>query len=99
MGHKRNVLDGIDIGATVGARIRQRRRLLDLTQTELAARAGVHFITIHAIESGKQHPMPETVAALAAALAASASARAHPPRPRARPRARRELRGDVIVGV
>jgi DNA-binding XRE family transcriptional regulator len=69
-----DILDGVKPAATTGARVRQRRRMLDMTQTGLAIASGLHPMTIHAIEAGKQHPSPESTVALARALGVSVAA-------------------------
>lgn len=48
--------------------------MLDMTQTGLAIASGLHPMTIHAIEAGKQHPSPESTVALARALGVSVAA-------------------------
>jgi transcriptional regulator with XRE-family HTH domain len=43
------------IGRLLGRRLRQRRRLLDLTQREVADRCGLTFQLIHKYEAGLVH--------------------------------------------
>ncbi|HEV8639419.1 MAG TPA: helix-turn-helix transcriptional regulator [Chloroflexota bacterium] len=54
--------------ATLGGRLRALRRRRLLTQKELAAKVGVRWQTISAIESGHQEPRFSTLRALATAL-------------------------------
>lgn len=49
--------------------LRSRRRSLDISQTELAARAGCHLNTIHRIECGQSIPDLPLAGRVAAALA------------------------------
>ena len=51
-----------------GERLKHHRRLLDLTQAELARRAGCARVTIHKIESGDLRPSKQLAALLAQAL-------------------------------
>lgn len=55
----------------VGARVKQRREFLNLSQDELARLSGVSQSSIHYIESGKNSPTAKTLAKLAAALGVS----------------------------
>ena len=52
----------------IGARVRRARRDRDLTQQELAARAGTTYQTVSRIERGRVVPKVETVTSLAAVL-------------------------------
>lgn len=56
--------------------LRRRRKALDLTQAELAARAGCVLTTIKKIETGARQPSRQLIERLAAALALSADERA-----------------------
>jgi len=51
-----------------GAKLREWRQRRLLTLRELAAKSGVQFHTIHAIETGKQEPRVSTVRKLISAL-------------------------------
>jgi transcriptional regulator with XRE-family HTH domain len=51
-----------------GAKLREWRQRRLLTLRELAAKSGVQFHTIHAIETGKQEPRMSTVRKLISAL-------------------------------
>lgn len=63
---------------TFGELLRRHRRVAELTQEELAERAGVSPRSISELERGGSHvPRRETVALLARALALSADERAH----------------------
>jgi DNA-binding transcriptional regulator YiaG len=61
-------LDAIDVH--IGRRIRIRRRLLGLNQTELARRIGVTFQQVHKYETGQSAVTAARLYALAAALGA-----------------------------
>src|SRR5215208_1980475 len=56
--------------------LRRRRKALDLTQAELAARAGCVLTTIKKIETGARQPSRQLLERLAAALALSGDERA-----------------------
>ena len=58
----------MDEAATFGQRLRRRRRLLDLTQAELARRSGCSEITIRKIEADERMPSEQLAEALAAGL-------------------------------
>jgi transcriptional regulator with XRE-family HTH domain len=51
-----------------GGKLREWRQRRLLTLRELAAKSGVQFHTIHAIETGKQEPRVSTVRKLISAL-------------------------------
>ena len=51
-----------------GAKLREWRQRRLLTLRELAAKSGIQFHTIHAIETGKQEPRVSTVRKLISAL-------------------------------
>lgn len=51
-----------------GAELRNRRLLAGLTQRALAAKVGVHPISMTRYESGTIRPRPDTVARIAKAL-------------------------------
>nr|MBA3414109.1 helix-turn-helix transcriptional regulator [Chloroflexia bacterium] len=51
-----------------GGRLRAARERQLLTLRALAAKSGVQFHTIHAIETGKQEPRPSTLRKLCDAL-------------------------------
>ena len=57
-----------EVAERIGRRIRRRRRAIDMTQEELAFRAGVHRTQITLIERGRRQPGIETVVRLAGAL-------------------------------
>lgn len=50
------------------AALRERRLLAGMTQAALAAKVGVHPISLVRYESGKQQPRPDTAHRLAQAL-------------------------------
>jgi transcriptional regulator with XRE-family HTH domain len=50
------------------AQIRAARGFLDWSVRDLGKKAKVHFNTVHAIERGKSHGKPETLAAIRKAL-------------------------------
>jgi DNA-binding transcriptional regulator YiaG len=56
------------IDAHIGRRIRQRRRLLGLNQTELARRIGVTFQQVHKYETGQSAVTAARLFAIARAL-------------------------------
>ena len=56
------------IAGGVSSRVRTARRGRNLTQTELAAAAGVSVDTINKLEGGKTQPHPRTLRKVAAAL-------------------------------
>ena len=47
-----------------GAQIRAARGFLNWSVRDLGKKAKVHFNTVHAIERGKSHGKPETLAAI-----------------------------------
>ena len=51
-----------------GAQIRAARGFLNWSVRDLGKKAKVHFNTVHAIEHGKSHGKPETLAAIRKAL-------------------------------
>jgi len=55
----------------VGARVKQRREFLNLSQDELSRLSGVSQASIHYIESGENSPTAKTLAKLADALGVS----------------------------
>jgi transcriptional regulator with XRE-family HTH domain len=57
----------------VGRRIRRRRRAIDMTQEEMADRAGIHRTQISMFEHGKVMPRLDTLILLARALDVSES--------------------------
>ncbi|MGV0024185.1 helix-turn-helix domain-containing protein [Phormidesmis priestleyi] len=57
-----------DIKERFGKAIRQRRRELDLSQEQLAERAGLHRTYISSVERGTQNPSLENIEKLAGAL-------------------------------
>jgi len=59
-------LDAIDV--QIGRRIRMRRRLLGLNQTELARRIGVTFQQVHKYETGQSAVTAARLYAIATAL-------------------------------
>jgi transcriptional regulator with XRE-family HTH domain len=57
-----------EVTEQVARRIRRRRRFLDMTQGELARRAGIHRTQIPLIEGGLRMPRLHTLIKLGAAL-------------------------------
>lgn len=53
-----------------GANLKRQRRLADMSQDEVAFRAGVHRTEVSQLERGLRHARVDTVAKLAAALEA-----------------------------
>lgn len=53
----------------IGARVRRSRRAQDITQEQLAARAGIAHSTLHRVEKGISRPNLDTLFKLAEALA------------------------------
>lgn len=70
---KRSEIGGFtsSVNAAFGAKLRRRRRSLDLSQEELAARVGLSRVTVATIESGKQNTQLQHVFLFAKALDAS----------------------------
>src|SRR5262245_34728177 len=61
------------LNASFGARLRRAREIANLTQEELAERAGLTPNAVGALERGEhRHPYPATIRALATALGLSA---------------------------
>jgi len=58
----------------IGARVRARRRMLDLTQKQLAAKCSCSYQVINGLERGRQSVYAERLADLAIALGVSADA-------------------------
>lgn len=58
---------------TLGARIRELRGALGLSQEELAERAGLHRTYVGAVERGERNVSLDNILALASALEISAS--------------------------
>ena len=58
----------MDTSASFGAWLKQRRNVLDLTQAQLADRAGCATVTIHKIEADGLRPSRQMAEQLAAAL-------------------------------
>ena len=58
---------------TLGEIIRARRKAMDMTQTELADRAGMSQVAISLIERGRKNPSLGTLDVLAAHLKCSAA--------------------------
>jgi transcriptional regulator with XRE-family HTH domain len=56
------------------------RKARKLTISELARKSGVHRITLHRLETGRQQPRMATLAALADALSTDSSALLRAPR-------------------
>jgi len=65
--------------ARVGARLRGLRTEQDLTQLEVATRAGISVGTVQTIESGARESRAENVEAVAGALGTSLTALVQPP--------------------
>lgn len=59
--------------ATIGERIREKRKELGLTQKQLADKLGVRYQTVQAWELNARNPKPETVKKFAEALDVSAN--------------------------
>ena len=60
------------VKTTFGERLRQARRLVDFTQSQLAGEVGVHPITIHRWEQISRLPSADHLYKLAAALGVDA---------------------------
>jgi transcriptional regulator with XRE-family HTH domain len=60
--------------SSFAARLRQARAEAKMTQEELAARSGVHRLTIARLETGARQPTWETVQVLARALGVDCTA-------------------------
>jgi transcriptional regulator with XRE-family HTH domain len=60
--------NGDDINRKIGARLRRRRRLLGLTQTDVAVRCGVRFQQVQKYETGQSRVSAVQLMRLAAAL-------------------------------
>lgn len=58
----------LDLRPALGARIRELRRGLGLSQEELAERAGLHWTYLSDLERGRQTPTMDVVNRLARAL-------------------------------
>jgi transcriptional regulator with XRE-family HTH domain len=56
------------VAEQLGRRVRRRRHFLDLSQENLADRAGTHHTLISLYERGKRMPLTSTLIKLAAAL-------------------------------
>lgn len=63
--------NGLNIKQRFGQAVRKRRRELDITQEELAERAGVHRSYIANIERGEINPALENIERIAEALEVS----------------------------
>jgi transcriptional regulator with XRE-family HTH domain len=61
-------MSGDSISERLGRRLRQRRRVLELTQAQLAARCGLTFQLIHKYEAGIVHMSVDRLIVLADAL-------------------------------
>ncbi len=55
---------------SVGSRVRAERRRRNLTQVELAAKAGISEDTMNKLEGNRTQPHPSTIRKVAAALGA-----------------------------
>lgn len=64
----------VDIKKRFGLAIKQRRKELDISQEELAFRAGIHRTYISDIERGFRNPSLENIEKLAKALEVTVSA-------------------------
>lgn len=53
---------------TVGERIRNRRKALEMTQEELAGKLGITSPAVRSYEAGRRNPKPETIKKIADAL-------------------------------
>lgn len=60
-----------DVRQRLGARIKQLRARLRVTQEDLAASSGLHVTYISSVEGGKRNPSVESCAAIAGALGVS----------------------------
>ena len=61
-------MNGDSVSERLGRRLRQRRRVLELTQAQLAARCGLTFQLIHKYEAGIVHMSVDRLLLLADAL-------------------------------
>jgi transcriptional regulator with XRE-family HTH domain len=57
-----------EVGRLVGRNIRHHRKLADLSQEELAFRAGIHRTAVGQLERGERVPRVDTVIRLAGCL-------------------------------
>ena len=62
------IANGTQLASVLAVNVRRRRRLMRLTQCQLADRIGVTHRVISGIERGDRWPRPETLAAIALAL-------------------------------
>lgn len=58
----------LSIMSQIGTRVRELRAAAELSQAELADRAGVHINTIKMLESGRGNATTDTIESLARAL-------------------------------
>lgn len=70
-----------NLPALIGRNVAARRLVLDLTQAEVAARAGCHRVTVARIEAGELTPSFELMEELAAALETPPRALLEPDQP------------------
>ena len=63
---------------TIGERIRYYRKNADMTQRELAATTGIHYVSICNYESGKMIPREDQIRKIADALGISYSSLNNP---------------------
>jgi transcriptional regulator with XRE-family HTH domain len=56
------------IAKTIGDRVKERRTILKLSQTELAEKTDCHQADISDLERGKLHPRIDTIRKIATAL-------------------------------
>ncbi len=61
----------VEVAERVGRRVRRRRRAIDMTQEELAFRAGIHRTQITLIEKGRRMPYLYTLVKIAGGLGIS----------------------------
>lgn len=58
---------------SVGARIRARRKQIEMTQFDLASKAGVSLRSVQDIESNRSNPRADTLTAIAEAMSVNAA--------------------------
>jgi transcriptional regulator with XRE-family HTH domain len=59
---------GVDLTGLLGAAIRERRSFLQISQEELAVRAGLHRTYLSDVERGARNPSIKTIEKIAQAL-------------------------------
>lgn len=68
------MIDNTELRRVIGENVRRLRQGNDLTQTQLAERIGVTFVSINRIENAKMCPSAEVLFALADCLGVTADA-------------------------